>query len=284
MNFSKTLLLDNNQTQILDLNGDTTNFTIDFNIKGDSPFEMCLTTQDMLDHGTPLDFKKIQTSIAASVRADTNEYKNYIIVVRSQNPNKVQADIEKKIIEPKPQPITKTEPNETTQPPSSIWSCINVNYKFMLCVGIGVVGLSIIGYLVYKYNKKEPYSKKNNPPTPSEILKNSFRDHYTPDTDTSRSILSPSPSSSVGDESHTPYNSRASSPDTGSSRESSPEMSPSTSPENNGKSPTTSPESASSDTSSPSSSPQSVCSITDKECRYDRSPDSVYSASSPSLD
>jgi hypothetical protein len=64
--------------QLIDLNGDLTNFNLTFNVESSngSEFEAIVVDQATLDNNASLDYKKAPGSISGSIIADKNVYQN----------------------------------------------------------------------------------------------------------------------------------------------------------------------------------------------------------------
>lgn len=93
--------------QLIDLNGDSTNFEINFKIatKNKEPFDMLIADQTTLDNNPNLDYKNASNGeISGTVVQDKNIYQNYFLVLKSNSPCECVVEIAKKEL-PKSVPI-----------------------------------------------------------------------------------------------------------------------------------------------------------------------------------
>jgi hypothetical protein len=86
--------------QLIDLNGDTVNFDLTFSAKSSdgSKFDALVVSQDQLDSGEPLEYKKADGSISGSIVADKDVYQNYFLLLKSDNPVDCEVKIDMKNI------------------------------------------------------------------------------------------------------------------------------------------------------------------------------------------
>jgi hypothetical protein len=91
--------------QLIDLNGDLTNFELTFKAssQGNEPFDALVVDQATLDGDQELPYKKADTgSISGSITADKNMYQNYFLILKSDKPCQIVCDIDIKEIPPAP--------------------------------------------------------------------------------------------------------------------------------------------------------------------------------------
>ena len=102
-----------NRQTLVDLNGDSTNFKLDFQVstKDNKEFEMLVVTQATLDSGKPIEYKKVQGSMSGNMLSDKNVYQNYYLILRAQQPTEVTVELN---FEKLPDNIPK---NEQFSPP-----------------------------------------------------------------------------------------------------------------------------------------------------------------------
>ena len=82
--------------QLIDLNGDLVNFDLTFSVKSTdgSNFEALVVTQEQIDSGEPLEYKKADGSISGSIVADKDLYQNYFLLLKSDNPVECEVKID----------------------------------------------------------------------------------------------------------------------------------------------------------------------------------------------
>ena len=214
MKITKKIQLNGGQTQILDLNDGSVNFSSDVRLASSNPFQLCITTQEHFDNSGDLDFKQVDNTLEVTVKSDNNILKNFIMVFKSTKDCNIVVDIDKtelptKMVQPPPQLIPPSQPQSQIH---NTQSTSKLNYKFIL---IGLIVVIIVGISIYMFFKDE--TKKI---TKGEILRKSFKTikspSPSPDTFPSPSSSDSSPSTESSDYSPSP-NSDASTPDTGAS-------------------------------------------------------------------
>jgi hypothetical protein len=86
--------------QLIDLNGDSVNFEVFFTVKCDNEddvFDMLVIDQENLDKNQVLKYKKITDGgISGKVKANTNTYLNYFLILKSENECPVTVEISKR--------------------------------------------------------------------------------------------------------------------------------------------------------------------------------------------
>ena len=124
----KTKYKINNHNQLIDLNGDSINFELTFDIQSNpnEKFEILVVDQNTLDTNENFikteEYKKsVNGNIQGSVKFDINKYQNFFIIIKSENEVDVEITINKKEIEPQTyQPQTQyqsqTYQQQTYQP------------------------------------------------------------------------------------------------------------------------------------------------------------------------
>ena len=77
-----------NIKQLVDINGDITNFKADFSVKSlnNGTFDLLVIDQTTLDSGQNPEYKKVKGHISGSVSSDTNTYQNYFIILKADKP------------------------------------------------------------------------------------------------------------------------------------------------------------------------------------------------------
>ena len=161
-----------NRQQLVDLNGDTTNFDLSFVVKSidGSPFYLIVVDQNTLDNNPNLDYKHVENgSMSGNIISDKNIYENYYLCIKSEKNCEVEVTIDKKEIPANiPQPLVSKDHQYTRTQPSFNMNGSHpikpstTNWKLILIVIIVICGGL---YLYYLYN-----NKKNN------VVKSSFTD------------------------------------------------------------------------------------------------------------
>ena len=171
------------QKQLVDLNGNSVNFDLNFNAqsKNGEPFEILVVDQATLDSDSNLHYKKaIDGKINGNVLADKNIYQNYFLILRSEKECDVMVQLQKQelplmeapkqnmYVPPQTQPTVESFQN-IQQPPQTVSQSTHLvkaksNFKFYMIVLVVVLGL---GALYYFYTKNKAKKLKNNvSPTP----------------------------------------------------------------------------------------------------------------------
>jgi hypothetical protein len=153
--------------QLIDLNGDITNFDLTFNVTSNdgSEFEAIVVDQVTLDNNPNIEYKKAPGTISGNIVADKNVYQNYFLLLKSDNPCDCTVNTELKSIPPNPnyvkenfgpkisgeKVLNKGVNNDKTDDKSSN----KVDYKKILGV---LVILGLCAFIYFKFFKK---SKSN---------------------------------------------------------------------------------------------------------------------------
>lgn len=169
MSVKKNYTLTSRQ-QLVDLNGDTTNFDLSFivtSIDG-SPFNLIVVDQNTLDNNPNLDYKHVDSgTISGNIISDKNIYENYYLCLKSDKNCEVEITIDKKEIPPTIPPnippnipaniphLVPKAPQYTHTQSSVIHPMKRTNWKLILIVIIVICGGL---YLYYLYNKKKEAS------------------------------------------------------------------------------------------------------------------------------
>ena len=152
--------------QLIDLNGDSTNFDLSFTVtcQDETPFKLLVVDQTTLDNTPELEYKETKTTISGNIVADKNVYQNYFLILKSENPCVVDVELVKKELPKTPEikNVNFNDPETTTQPyvpaKSSIFSLKNLIIAVVVVVGI---------YILYRLytNKSNSEEKEPEPPT-----------------------------------------------------------------------------------------------------------------------
>ena len=147
-----------NRKQLIDLNGDTTNFKLSFNAtatKGES-FDAVVVDQKTLDSGKDLVYKKANGNISGNIIADKNIYQNYFLLLKSDAPCECIVNINKTEIAPnveqnQEESIENTLQQQMEKPKETLLGETEsgVNYKKLLLYVIGAILFLYLLYLIY---------------------------------------------------------------------------------------------------------------------------------------
>ena len=154
--------------QLVDLNGDTTNFDLSFvvtSIDG-SPFNLIVVDQNTLDNNPNLDYKNVDNgTMSGNIISDKNIYENYYLCLKSDKDCEVEVIIDKREIPANiPPPPAPKAPRYTHTQPSFNTNIAHpmkrstTNWKLILIVIIVICGGL---YLYYLYNKKNKITTDN---------------------------------------------------------------------------------------------------------------------------
>lgn len=102
MSTNKTVNATSRQ-QLVDLNGETTNFDLTFTAKSTtgSEFDVLVVDQATLDSNPTLDFKRTNGgTISGNIVSDKDTYQNYFLCIKADNPTEVNVTINKREIPP----------------------------------------------------------------------------------------------------------------------------------------------------------------------------------------
>ena len=144
--------------QLIDLNGDSTNFDLSFKVTcaDDTHFDVLVVDQETLDNNQELEYKKTQKTISGNIVTDKNIlYQNYFLILKSDKECTVEVELIKKIL-PKPtENIQKFDqnlklPKRTAAKPDSS----EINWKKIGLISVVVlIGLGILWFLYKRKNK-----------------------------------------------------------------------------------------------------------------------------------
>jgi hypothetical protein len=150
MKKTQTLSL-NSIKQLIDLNGDLTNFDLTFHVKStdNSDFQAVVVDQNTLDNNPNIEYKNAAGTISGNIIADKNVYQNYLLLLKSENPCDCEVTIDVKPIPPNPNLEQKKE-NTITPPPEKPF-----NWKsFLTILGI-ILAIGFAYYYFFMRNKSE---------------------------------------------------------------------------------------------------------------------------------
>lgn len=167
MSTNKTVNATSRQ-QLVDLNGETTNFDLTFTAKSTtgSEFDVLVVDQATLDSNPTLDFKRTNGgAISGNIVSDKDTYQNYFLCIKADNPTEVNVTINKREIppnqthqqQPGQQMHPQRQPNQQMQRqqdrllPQQVpqQSGGGMSMKNLLYIAIAVVGGGFILYYFY---------------------------------------------------------------------------------------------------------------------------------------
>ena len=137
--------------QLIDLNGDAVNFRARFTLTSTNqdPFDMLIVDQTMLDNQKELNYKHVtEGTISGQIDLDKNVYQNYFIIIRSDKPTEVTAEIDfQRLPDHVPQPEEFKPPQNSPSPTknSRVW--------VKVLIGVGVIAGAVLIYFVFFHNK-----------------------------------------------------------------------------------------------------------------------------------
>lgn len=143
----ETELTLSSQRQLVDLNQQSTNFELTFNVTSleNKEFYILVADQTTLDNEDNLEFKKVSGNISGNITADKNVYQNYFLCLKSDNPCVVKINVEKTEIEPNVEDDIR-ENQETINKPF-------FNMKTILIV-VSVIAVLCLLYYFFYYKKR----------------------------------------------------------------------------------------------------------------------------------
>lgn len=141
--------------QLIDINGDITNFDCTFNVisKDGSDFEAVVIDQTTLDNTNPI-YQKAPGTISGNILADKNIYQNYFLLLKSDNNCECSVTIDLKEIHPRVQQDIKHPPLLENFEKLNSPSKFTFNWKYIL------IFILIAGGLYYFYTRRNKNSKE----------------------------------------------------------------------------------------------------------------------------
>ena len=142
--------------QLIDLNGDSVNFNIDFNVKSENgePFDMLVIDQTTLDNTPNIEYKKIENGeISGNIRQEQNVYQNYFLILKADKDIKCFVSINKQELEHNNnfEKNLINEVNSINTPPESKNN--SSYFKYILIILVISIGLYFM-YCFWKKSKK----------------------------------------------------------------------------------------------------------------------------------
>jgi hypothetical protein len=164
--------------QLVDLNKKLVNFKLDFNVVSlnDSEFEAVVINQTDMNKFDNLDTIEMKTApkkISGNIIADNNNYENYFLILRSNEPQAVEIKTMIEEIPPKEEEPVELEKNVDIEQKSSPF------YKTRGCWALIAIALILLGFYVkdHLFNKGE---KKGIIQTVQQSVVEPIKENVTP--------------------------------------------------------------------------------------------------------
>lgn len=156
--------------QLIDLNGEHTNFDLSFKVtcRDDTPFNLLVVDQTTLDNTPELKYKEVKGSISGNIVADKNIYQNYFLILKAEKTCVVDVERNLKVLPKTPIssstiPTTQGDSVRTIRKVNSGTSAsTSINWtKIGLIALVVVIGLGVLWWL---YKRKDPSKVTNDVP------------------------------------------------------------------------------------------------------------------------
>ena len=153
--------------QLIDLNGDSTNFDLSFKVTchDDTPFKLLVVDQTTLDNTPELQYKETKHTISGNIVADKNIYQNYFLILKADKECEVDVELIKKPLPKTPDtemgglPFMEHNGNEPLPQKVLIKESSSLPWKKIgLIALVIVIGLGVLWWL---------YKRKENPTKPA---------------------------------------------------------------------------------------------------------------------
>ena len=164
---NRNILL-NKTPQLVDLNGDTTNFDITFTVtsKNKEPFYLVVVDQKTLDVNPNFSFRQADKGqLSGNIVSNKNVYQNYFLCLKADEDCEVNIEIIKKEIQPV---VVKEEyiPEKQQQPHKEDESFLSRNWKWLLIL---LIAGGVLLY-IWKIKKKDETSSPVESSVPSSPI------------------------------------------------------------------------------------------------------------------
>ena len=137
--------------KLIDLNGDTVNFDINFKVvsQNKEPFDILVIDQTSLDNSPNLEYKKAQGEISGNIVNNKNVYQNYYLILKADQPCQCEVEITKKELPktPIPTPVRTQNPPSLAKPSGHNWI-----KTILICAAIAGISLAMYWILYKKRN------------------------------------------------------------------------------------------------------------------------------------
>jgi hypothetical protein len=147
--------------QLVDLNGDSTNFDITFKVssRNAEPFDIVVVDQTTLDNMPDIEYRTASNGhMSGNLVQDKNVYQNYFLVLKSEQPCDCDVEITKKELPHNPnagmEPVDEKQRFEPRVASPSSSKEGGINWKLWLIIGTIVIG-GVILFWVYRSDKKK---------------------------------------------------------------------------------------------------------------------------------
>lgn len=168
---NRNILL-NKTPQLVDLNGDTTNFDITFTVtsKNKEPFYLVVVDQKTLDVNPNFSFRQAdEGQLSGNIVSDKNVYQNYFLCLKADEDCEVNIEIIKKEIQPN---VVKEEyipQQQKQQHKEEDESFLSRNWKWLLIL---LIAGGVLLY-IWKIKKKDETSSPVESSVPSSPIPSS---------------------------------------------------------------------------------------------------------------
>lgn len=141
----------NKMKQLVDLNGDTTNFDLTFTAttKDGSNFDAIVVDQTTLDSNPSLEYKKADGTLSGNIISDKGVYQNYFLVLKADKPCECDITIDMKEITEKIQEPTQ-QSNHHLIPRQQNMLLPKKSYKWILILVLVLGAIVLYWYLSSK--------------------------------------------------------------------------------------------------------------------------------------
>lgn len=151
---------------LIDLNGDSVNFSADFRVvsANGQPFDIVIVDQEALDTNQELKYERaVQGQISGNVTENKNTPKNYFIVLKADQPCECEVEIVKRDVPPMAQlPVPAPIQNMADIPAVKPQNGFNW-VKILLIVGLIAVGGFVLYWMSRKKSADSPAARPASP-------------------------------------------------------------------------------------------------------------------------
>lgn len=148
--------------KLIDLNGDSVNFNINFTVTSldGSEFYLLVIDQTTLDNNPDFEYRKVQGTISGNVLSDKNIYQNHYLILKADQPTVVDViinkqDLPQNVLDRMNQPEQqKQEPRLQNQNQSTTTSTQENKSKIWIFVVLIILALAL--YLMLSKNGSLP--------------------------------------------------------------------------------------------------------------------------------
>lgn len=177
--------------KLIDLNGDTTNFDINFRVtsRNKEIFDLLVVDQTTLDNNSNLEYKRVDNgTISGNLIHDKNIYQNYFLILKADNPCECTVEIDKKELPKTPTPAPTPVPAAPSLLKSKTQDGFNWVKIFLIVGAIAALG---IGLYLYSRRSTENRSLPKVSSVPNVPQEASFKFYSPPKSSSSSSHSSP---------------------------------------------------------------------------------------------